>query len=127
MSDEKRQKHNTMAPYWAAGLIFLCGPGLAANWLDLGHFWKGYVLDMTGPAWNYILFRGLFTTYAENQWTRFFTPMRTFLVFIAICFGIEGAQYLRLYKATFDPWDFVAYVSILLPLFLLDRLQAKSH
>lgn len=93
---------------------------MATVWINGGSFWKGYVLDMTGPAWNYILFRGLFTEYAENAWTRFFTPSRTLVIFLVVCFGIELMQYLELYASTFDPWDFLAYISILLPLFLLD-------
>ena len=75
---------------------------------------------MTGPAWNYILFRGRFTSKSDNFWTRFFTPWNTVVIFIAVCFGIEGAQYFGVYEATFDPWDFVAYISILIPLFILD-------
>jgi hypothetical protein len=119
-TSKRKIKHDTYAPFWAIGLVILCGTGLATVWFDLGHFWSGYVLDMTGPAWNYILFRGLFTSYTENTWTRFFTPRNTLLIFLVVCFGIEISQYLGLYESTFDPGDFLAYVSILVPLFLLD-------
>lgn len=91
-----------------------------------GAFWKGYVLDMTGPAWNYILFRGRFTSRSVNAWTRFFTPKKTVTIFVLVCFGIEGAQYFGLYGATFDPWDFLAYVSILVPLFILDQVTYED-
>jgi hypothetical protein len=53
--------HNENAPFWAIALVFLGLLGLSTIWIDLGEFWKGYVLDMAGPAWNYILFRGLYT------------------------------------------------------------------
>lgn len=119
--DERRRRHDAAAPFWAAALVALCLTGLATIWLDLGSFWKGYVLDMTGPAWNYILFRGLFTSKAHNAWTRFFTPVTTVVSFLAFCFGVECAQYFGLYDATFDPWDLLAYVSIVVPLFLVDR------
>jgi len=112
--------HNARAPYWAAGLCILCGTGLATIWVDGGPFWKGYVLDMVGPAWSYILFRGLYTRWADNRWTRFVTPVRTLVYFILICCCIEGAQYLEIYDATYDPWDLLAYISILVPLFLID-------
>lgn len=118
-------KHNDFAPFWAIGLLFLGGTGLATIWIDLGAFWKGYVLDMVGPAWNYILFRGLFTSFTVNAWTRFFTPKKTLLIFLLVCSGIEAAQYLNLYESTYDPWDFLAYISILVPLFLLDSIQSK--
>ena len=123
-----RERHDKYAPLWAGALVVLCGTGLATVWLDHGDFWKGYLLDMTGPAWNYILFRGLFTSYGKNAWTDFFTPVRTLLILIAASYGIETAQYLNLYEATFDPWDFLAYVSILFPLFLIDIwLRAGSE
>jgi hypothetical protein len=113
------------APYWAAAMIIFGVTGLATIWIDLGNFWKGYVLDMVGPAWNYILFRGLFTGYRANRWTRFFTPLRTLLIFLIVCFGIEAAQYLGWYDATFDPFDLLAYVSLLLPIYIIDRYQQK--
>ena len=118
--------HDKFAPWWAAGLVVLCSTGLATIWTDLGDFWKGYVLDITGPAWNYILCRGLYRNYIENAWTRFFTPYRTLLIFLIVCTGIEIAQYLKLYDATYDPWDFLAYISILVPVFILDIYQSKS-
>lgn len=119
----EEHRHNKYAPYWAVALVVLGATGLATNWVDLGDFWKGYVLDITGPAWNYILFRGLFTARSDNAWTRFFTPVRTFLIFLFVCIGIETAQYLELYEATYDPWDFLAYISLLCPLFVLDLRQ----
>ena len=121
----KRSRHDRDAPLWAAGLILLCATGLATIWIDLGTFWKGYVLDMTGPAWNYILFRGRYRGFVDNAWTRFFTPLNTVLIFIGVCFAIEGAQYFDLYEATFDPWDFLAYVSILVPLFITDLITSE--
>ena len=80
-----KSKHDK---YWATALVILCGTGLATIWIDLGHFWKGYVLDMTGPAWNYILFRRLFKSKTSNTWTRFFTPIRTLIILLFVCFGL---------------------------------------
>jgi len=120
MAESYQAIHDRQAPYWALTLIILGSCGLATIWLDLGPFWSGYVLDMCGPGWNYILFRGLFTAYDDNVWIRIFTPGRTFTLFVIVSFGIEGAQFLELYDSTFDPWDLLAYVSILLPLYLVD-------
>ncbi len=116
----KRSRHDKYAPWWAAALIILCGTGLATIWIDLGAFWKSYALDMAGPAWSYILFRGLFTAKTDNAWTRFFTPTRTLVIFLFVCAGIETAQYFELYDATYDPWDFLAYISFLVPIFVID-------
>ncbi len=117
-------RHNKNAPYWAFGLVLLGGIGISSSFLDLGPFWKGYVLDMTGPAWNYILIRGLFTKYTENAWRKFFTPVNTYFIFIAVCFIIETTQFLNLYDSTFDSMDYLAYVSLITPLFLLDLWQS---
>ena len=125
--ETEKKKHDKLAPYWAIALVIFGGIGLATIWIDLGTFWKGYVLDMTGPAWNHILFRGLFTYKADNVWTRFFSPQRTLYVFLFVCAGIEVAQYFSLYEATYDPWDFLAYVSFLVPLFIIDLFQTEKN
>jgi len=121
-----KERHDRVAPYWAAGLILLCLTGLLSTSLGSGPFLTGYALDATGPAWNYILFRRLFTEYVDNSWTRFFTPARTFVIFVVVSFSIEAAQFFELYEATFDPWDLVAYVSLLLPLYLTDSWLLKQ-
>jgi hypothetical protein len=119
--EEIKSRHNKYAPYWAAILIILLGTGLLTILLDFGAFGKGYLLDMVGPGWAYILFRGLYTSKVENIWTRFFSPNRTLLIFLILCFGIETLQYFKIYDSTFDTWDFLAYISILIPLFLIDQ------
>lgn len=43
------------------------------------------------------------------------------LTITGICFLIEAAQHLRLYDAHYDPYDFVEYVSLLLPCYVIDR------
>jgi len=105
--------------------VVLAVTGLSTNWLDLGSFWRGYVLDMTGPAWTYILVRGLYTRWADNAWTRFFTPGRTVLLLLAGAFAVEGMQFLQWYDSTFDPWDLAAYVSVLVPIYLVDRWRRR--
>lgn len=117
--------HDRYAPYWAIALVVLVSTGISTTWIDLGDFWKGYVLDMAGPAWTYILFRGLYTKKTENTWTRLFTPIRTLTLLLLICAGIELAQYFNLYEATYDPRDFLAYASVIVPLFIIDKMQNR--
>lgn len=126
MEEYKKKIHDKYAPFWAAAIIIIGLTGLSTIWIDLGDFWKGYVLDIAGPAWNYILFRGLYTSYSNNAWRRFFNPLRTYLIFVLVCTGIELAQFYNLYDATYDPLDFLAYVSVLTPLFFLDILQSRK-
>jgi hypothetical protein len=120
--DKINKRHDKFAPYWAVMLVLLAVSGVSTTWVDFGSFWKGYVLDITGPAWNYILFRGLFTSKADNKWTRFFTPDRTFIILVVVCLLIETLQYFQVYEATYDPWDFLAYGSLLIPFFIIDVL-----
>ncbi len=130
MTDQKTPEnlHNRNAPYWALALLVFGGVGISSIYIDLGAFWKGYILDMTGPAWNYILFRGLYTTYANNTWTRFFTPNKTLTIFLLVCVFFETLQYFKIYDSTFDPFDFLAYGSLLIPLYLIDvRLIKQSE
>lgn len=116
-------QHDKFAPFWAAALVLFCSLGLSSIWFDFGNFWNGYLLDMTGPAWNYILFRGLFTRQANNFWTRFFTPAKTLVILFSVAVLIELLQFLQVYPSTFDPFDFPAYASLLIPLYLTDRKQ----
>ena len=117
---------NKAAPWWAGALVLFMLTGLLTSCIDLGSFWKGYMLDVVCPAWNYILFRTRFTARQENWWTRFFTPVKTFVLFAVVCIGIESAQFFNLYDATYDTWDFVAYFSLLFPLFLIDLFLLKK-
>jgi len=41
-------KHNKSAPYWAICLFVFGLTGISTIWINLGNFWNGYVLDMTG-------------------------------------------------------------------------------
>jgi hypothetical protein len=118
----KADRHNRYAPFWAIAMIALIVTGLCTIWVNGGNFWKEYVLDMVGPAWTYILIRGLFTAKQDNRFTRLFTPATTLLVLLVAAFGIETLQYFRVYESTFDPWDLVAYTSVIVPLFIMDFL-----
>lgn len=120
-------RHDRAAPWWAAALLLFCLTGLATSWIDfpahpgLQSFWRGHVLDITGPAWTYILIRGLYRSWTDTAWTRFFTAGRTLLLCLGAAFGIEFLQYVEWYEATFDPLDLLAYTSLIVPMFLLDR------
>ena len=116
----KVKQHNRRAPYWAILMILLVIIGVSTTWISLGGIWNGYVLDIAGPAWNYILFRNLSGTYRDNRWTRFFTPIRTLLIFVGVLYFIEFMQFLNVYESTYDPWDFVAYISLMAPIFIID-------
>lgn len=79
------------------------------------------MLDIAGPAWNYILLRGLYTSKKRADFWRLFTPEVTAGLILGICFAVETAQYCGLYAAHFDPFDFMAYSSGVLVLYIIDR------
>ena len=82
---------------------------------------------MVGPAWNYILLRGTYTP-KNTPFSKIFTPIRTFLLISGVCIAIETSQYYQIYEAYFDPYDYLAYISLILPFFLVDiRLENSPH
>ena len=107
--------------YWAVALVVLGTIGLSTGLVRARGFWSSYVLDVVGPAWNYILLRGLFSKTQPAMLSRFLTPEGTLLLIVAVCGVIEAAQYFQLYEAHYDPYDFLAYVSLLLPCYAIDR------
>ena len=101
--------------------MILGGLGLATCFARVRGFWSSYVLDMAGPAWNYILIRGLFSKRQPAMLSRVLNPTAAISTIAGACFLIESAQYLRLYDAHYDPYDFVAYISLVLPCFVIDK------
>lgn len=122
----KIESKNPYGWYWAGAMFLFVLMGISTTWFYIGKFWNGYMLDICGAAWNYILFRGLFTEKKNNLWTRFFTPIRTYLLILFVSFGIETLQYFEVYDSTFDPYDLVAYASLLTVVFVLDLLCVRK-
>jgi len=84
-------------------------------------FWSSYVLDIVGPAWNYILLRGLYTSNKSTFMSLKFTPETAAFIIFGTCVLVKTTQYFKLYNAHFDPYDYLAYGSLLLPCYLLDK------
>jgi hypothetical protein len=107
--------------YWKVALITFGIIALATCLVPTPGFWSSYVLDIVGPAWIYILVRGLFSKTQPAMLARFLSPEVALVICIVACFLIESAQYFRLYEAHYDSLDFVAYVSLLVPCYATDR------
>ncbi len=125
MNATKADIHNRYAIYWGITFAVCLIAGLSTLLFDPFPFLHGYVLDICGPAWTYILVRGLSREYSEHRWYRIFTPVTTFTIIVVVLYSIEGAQYLKLYNGWYDPWDLAAYVALVLPMFVLDIVQKK--
>ena len=107
--------------WWTVTLGVLITIGVATEVIERPGFWSSYVLDIIGPAGIYILRRRLYRREGSFPTSKYFTSEITAVAVIGICFLIEFSQYLGLYDAHFDPYDFVAYLSGVLPCYVADR------
>ena len=112
-----------MTLFWKSTLIITGLSGLYAAFGGEPGFRTSYLLDMAGPAWNYILIRGQFNSTGKSILPIQIPPAAAFFLIGGICFIIETMQYFKIYDAHFDPFDYLAYVSLLFPLYLIDRWQ----
>ena len=101
--------------------------GLATELIERPGFWSSYVRDIVGPAAIYILLRRLHRPAKSQALSQNFSPEVAAAVILGICFLIEISQYLDLYEAHFDPYDFVAYVSGVLPCYVADRWFGREQ
>jgi len=106
---------------WKFALIVLGTIGLLSGLIKKSWFWSSYLLDMVGPAWIYILLRCQYSLKTSKFMSLRFSPETALLSIFGICALIETSQYFEIYNSTFDPYDFLAYASILLPCYLLDK------
>jgi hypothetical protein len=59
--------------------------------------------------------------------SRFLSPEAALAVVVGACFLIELAQYHRPYDARYDPFDLVAYASLVVPCYVVDRWLVRRH
>ncbi len=108
---------------WWATVMYCCvSVYFLTEVVRVGGFWNSYVADIVGPAWAYIYMRGLVAKEQPTAIGRtFFLPELGALAVVSICVFAEFGQYFHLYDRTYDPYDFVAYGSLLLPCYFVDR------
>jgi hypothetical protein len=54
-----------------------------------------------------------------------FSPESALIIVILAACLIEMSQYFKWYLSYFDPFDFLAYISALLPVYLIDKRLAN--
>ena len=113
--------HSGDYKYWKAAVVTFGIIALTSGLVRSPGFWSSYVLDIVGPAWIYILIRGLFSKTQPAMLAQFLSPEGALVIMVVACFLIEAAQYFQLYEAHYDPYDFLAYVSLLLPCYAIDK------
>ena len=114
------------ARIWKVVLIFLGIISLSSGLIKTPGFWSSYLLDITGPAWAYVLLRAQYRAGDSRFLSVRFSPGVALMTILVICFTIETAQYFELYPAHFDPLDYLAYISGILPVYLADRYLTGS-
>lgn len=113
--------------YWKVAVIMFGLVSLATGAIQIPGFWSSYVLDIVGPAWVYILIRGLFAKRQPAMLSLLLTPTSALSIIVILSFLIEATQYLKLYEACYDPFDFVAYISLVIPCYGIDRYLLKCR
>ena len=111
---------------WKAVVIVLGIISLSSGLLKTPGFWSSYLLDIAGPAWGYVLLRAQYKAGDHRFLSLRFSREGALVTIIVICFTIETAQFFELYVAYFDPYDYLAYLSGILPVYLFDRLLGSS-
>jgi hypothetical protein len=122
----REEKRHMYVWIWKAVVIILGIISLSSGLLKTPGFWSSYLLDITGPAWGYVLLRAQYKTGDSGFLFVRFSPEGALLTIVTICFAVETAQYFELYKAYFDPYDYLAYISGITIVYLFDRLMDGS-
>ena len=89
-------------------------------------FWSGYVLDIAGPPWIYMLIRGQYNS-KERFFNIKFSPELAFALVLVLSFAIEIMQFFEVYNATFDPYDLLAYLSATFLIYLTDKILIRKR
>ena len=102
-------------------LIALGTIGLLSGLIKKPGFWSSHLLDIVGPAWIYILVRCQYSSKTSKFMSLRFSPEKALLSIFSVCALIETGQYFKIYDAHFYPYDYLAYASLLLPIYLIDK------
>ena len=65
--------------------------------------------------------RGLYSDRQATFLSVTFSPEHAAGLIAGTCAAIETSQYFQLYTAHFDPFDYLAYLSLFIPCYLLDK------
>lgn len=104
---------------WRMLLLFTGITAAVSRFVELGGFLGSYWFDITFPAFIYIYARKLHLPTEKSTASRVEYATALSLA-IAPAIGFEFAQYFQFYDGTYDPYDFVAYISLVIPVFFLD-------
>lgn len=114
------------------GLLAGFAAAAALNMMDIaGGFATNHLADVAGPAWLYIVLRGLAEPEKRTRLGRFFgaTPERAAAILLIGSSVTELSQIYwprGVFSGRFDPLDLAAFAVGIVLLYLLDRRHAGS-
>ena len=112
--------------FWKMLVVLLGLIALSTGLFKSAGFWTSYVLDIVGPAWIYVLLRVQYKPGKSTFLSIAFSPEKALLLVTGICYIIETSQYFQLYEAHFDPFDYLAYISGVIPFYIIDKWMMNT-
>ena len=108
-------------------VFWICFPlSLGALLIEIDGFWNNYLLDIVFPAFWYLTFRGISQKGNAHPLLQKLSPTIIFGSLVCLTFTMESGQYFGFYWGTYDPIDFLAYLSILGPCYLIDMFGYRD-
>lgn len=99
---------------------------LGALLVEIDGFWNNYLLDIVFPAFWYLTIRGISQSENASSFLQKLSPTVVFGFLVCLLFTMESGQYFGFYWGTYDPIDFLAYLSVLVPCYLIDILGHRD-
>ena len=112
--------------YWKISHLLLSILSGALAFIDIPGFWSSYLFDVVFPVWLYVSLRSLYREKQAGGPIRPLPPEAALLAILAVGCFLETSQYFGLYKGHFDPLDYLAYVSVIVPCYLTDKWQLSK-
>lgn len=116
-------KHSRSA--WNFTALFAVTTGGITQFVDFEGFIGSYWFDMTYPVFIYIYLRKTRRA-GEHKYSSPIHQNIALMLALVPPFLLETLQFFNWYKGTFDPIDFLAYLSLVVPAYLIDRRELAS-
>ena len=110
---------------WRSAALFAVATGGITRFVDFEGFIGNYWFDMSFPVFIYIYLRKTIKS-DESHDSSPIHPNLAIIIAIAPAFLLETFQYFNWYKGTFDLIDYLAYLSLVVPAYMIDRRELSS-
>ena len=111
---------------WRSVAFFAVITGGLTQFVDFPGVVANYWFDMAFPVFIYIYLRKKLKT-DESHGSSRIQPNLALILTIGPAFILETLQYFNWYKGTIDLIDYLAYISLVIPAYLIDRRELASR